>query len=120
MTNTQAHRILRELAQDMELSGANLEVIQALNTAAAALLERDQLDWVSAERARRDIKRLSERLFDLTRVCDSIAAALESTPAPAGHYREQNRAALASLDNYLKGTAGLIGEIWHPSHREGK
>lgn len=115
MTNNEAHKILRDMAQDMELSGASLDVIRALNAGAAALLERDRLDWLSADTARQDIKRLSERLFDLTRVCDGIAATLESIPVPAGHYREQRSAALESLDTYLKGTAGLIGEIWHPS-----
>lgn len=100
---------------DIDLSGGNHKQAKALNIAAAHMTEAASFDWLSADKARRDVQRLSERLFDLTRVCDQIAAALESTPVPAGHYQEQRRDALDGLNTYLKGTSGLIGELGHPS-----
>lgn len=110
MSNSEAARRLRLHHTDLSLSGGAPVVIDAIGTAIAALEERQNYDWLSADHHREQLQRMSRQLEALAPLMQNLADTLDAMVhiAPKGYQRDAVTTARQTIDD-------AFDSILHPS-----
>lgn len=110
MSNAEAARRLRLHHTNLSLEGGSTAIIDALSVALAALEDRQNYDWLSADHHREQLQRMSRQLEALAPLMQNLADQLDNMVhiAPKGYQRDAVTTAKQTIDD-------AFDSILHPS-----